>query len=147
MGSRGRVRPSRGMNIWEKYWKGKVRGHRKHENFVPERAEGKEGGRVFSLENVPSRFEAVNGNRRKYLWMCVCIRILFCLCVCVSISCADTRKAERVPLRWIMKCRWRRQRSRAIACNMTDHIGLEKSVSLEKEIYDVTKSSNIVCAV
>lgn len=70
----------------------------KAREFRAGRDRRKEGGRMFTLENVPSRFEAVNGNRRKYLWMYVYMYMDVILSMCVHISCADTRKAERVPL-------------------------------------------------
>lgn len=47
----------------------------------------KEGGRVFSLENIPSQFEAVNGNRRKYscmyVYVCMYVNVLVCMCISV----------------------------------------------------------------
>lgn len=86
--------------------------------FRAGRDKRKEGGRVFSLENVPSRLEAVGGKRRKCA--CVCVRVvymLFCAYVCVwkrvrtCVNCVDARRAERVSSRNYES--WNRRTSRA----------------------------------
>lgn len=54
----------------------------------------KEGGRMFSLENVSSRFEAVNGNRRKYFCMYVYVYMNSFVCVCIYQLCRYTKSGK-----------------------------------------------------
>lgn len=118
-GSRGGVRPSQGMNVWEKYWKGgkfEAGGSAR----IPRRKGQKEEGRKGVFFRKPSRFEAVDGKRKK----CACVYVRFCTRVYVYVCqlCVDRRKAERVSLeeRQIVKCRRTGQRGGTVDC---EHVG------------------------
>lgn len=88
MGREAGVRPSQGMNVWEKHWKGggEVRGRRKRENSAPEgtKEEGRKG--IFLRKS-----ESVWGCRWKMekVCLCACVYAFVYLCMYVCNSCVS----------------------------------------------------------